>query len=293
MAAALLVIVAVGVFGGSFEKSSNPKSNRLSGPSGLELHLREHLRREGVLADRRLQGAAASHQRDRGFLARLRILHEERRRHLAHLIERQRLRVVVVQMQPEDAGAQIGPFEMMPGVGRHEEHAAVLRVVVAVRARRVLLDHRRAVGAGARRGGHHRRLVLAAPRHRRGHLDERCAVNGTLARLRLDDEQRPRRTRPHRIEPNRHQLHAALAALAGIAFDHVFVARHRADVRERRQLDVSARRRGLRARLLRRASSPRRARSPSEARRVSWTSIDMLYTHGCVRQRRLGPLLTR
>ena len=52
--------------------------------------------------------------------------------------------------------------------GRHEEQAAVLRVVVAVRPRRVLLDHRRAVGTGAWLELVDGRVVLARPRHRGG-----------------------------------------------------------------------------------------------------------------------------
>ena len=71
----------------------------------------------------------------------------------AHLRERQRLREIVVEIQPEHAGRDIRAFEVMPVVGRHEEAAAVLRVVIAVRARRILALHRLAVGTGPRADG--------------------------------------------------------------------------------------------------------------------------------------------
>ena len=63
--------------------------------------------------------------------------------------EAERLREIVVDVHAEAAGSRIGAFEVMPVVGRHEEDAAVLRVVIAVRARRVARHHRRSIGAFA------------------------------------------------------------------------------------------------------------------------------------------------
>ena len=57
--------------------------------------------------------------------------------------------VVVVDVEPEEARRGMHAFEVMPVVRRHEELAAVLRVVIAVRAQRPRPDARRAVGADA------------------------------------------------------------------------------------------------------------------------------------------------
>src|SRR5437867_12851758 len=42
-------------------------------------------------------------------------------------------------------------------------------------------------------------------------------------------------TRPDRLEPDRHERHAAFRTLARLVLDDVLVALHRADVRDRRQ----------------------------------------------------------
>src|SRR5262249_60662386 len=65
-------------------------------------------------------------------------------------------------------------------------------------------------------------------------LNQLTAVNRTLARLRLVDRG-VHRTGPHGVEADRDELHATFAALARMVLDDVLVARHRADVRERRQ----------------------------------------------------------
>ena len=63
------------------------------------------------------------------------------RRHLSSdppkLRGRQRLRVVVVDIQAEHACSRVFAFEMVPVIGRHEKLAAVLWIVVPVRAGRV------------------------------------------------------------------------------------------------------------------------------------------------------------
>src|SRR4029434_5184913 len=61
-----------------------------------------------------------------------------------------------------------------------------------------------------------------------------ASVERALARL-VPRDRRVNRTGPDAVEPYGLQLHAALAARAGLVLDDVLVARHRADVRDGRQ----------------------------------------------------------
>ncbi len=162
-----------------------------------------------------------------------RLFQDEARGRLPHLITRQWLRVIVVQIQTEHAGAWIRALEMVPVVGRHEEQAAMLGVVIAVRARGELFHHRRPVRTGPGceyvDGG-----PGTCPRHGNGNLYQLTSVDGTLAR-RIFHDSGVDGTGPCSIEPNRLELHPALPALPWCIFDHVLVASHRADIGNRRQ----------------------------------------------------------
>ena len=160
---------------------------------------------------------------------------------------------------------------MMPVVGRHEELAAMLRVVIAVRTRRDFSGHRRAVRARARlrRFG---RGPGAGPRHGHRQLNQIAAVDGALSRLRLRDH-RVHRAAPDRIEAHGHEVHLADRTDAFLVLEDVRV--HRARPRQRRQ--------AFALRTLCRGSRGREAgreREGEQKSRGSHHNSLMLYTQG-------------
>src|SRR5258708_31162691 len=121
----------------------------------------------------------------------------------------------------------------MPVVGWHEELAAMLRVVIPVRAWCVSPDFLRTVRADS--GCERRRFdTLAYPGHGDRHLNEVAAVDRTRARCVLV-HRTVNRAGPRCVEPHGSQSHPALTTRSGLVFDHVCVRGHRTDVREPRQ----------------------------------------------------------
>src|SRR5690349_19131412 len=102
------------------------------------------------------------------------------------LLDAERTGIVVVHVQLEPAARRVDAFDVMPGVRRHEELSAVLRIVIAMRPRRVLDLRLRAVFAGS--GLQLVRLPRARPSDRHGHVHELPAANrATTGMIRRDD----------------------------------------------------------------------------------------------------------
>jgi hypothetical protein len=122
---------------------------------------------------------------------------------------------------------------MMPIVFGHEELAAVDRIVIAVRANFSAFNPWGSVGTLARVGKVLRSRALAAReevRDRDGH--EIAAVHRTLAGI-LPDDRGVVAAGERRFDADRLQHHVAFAAIARLVFEDVFIARHRADIRDR------------------------------------------------------------
>ncbi len=114
----------------------------------------------------------------------------------------------------------------MPVVGRHEEDAAVLRIVIAMRASRVPRQRRRPIGAFPRFELRDLPVARARKGERRGLLHEVARADAAFARLRLFDDG-VNRARIKQDQPDRLQVHAADAARALLCFEHVRMHRTR------------------------------------------------------------------
>src|SRR5688572_23404762 len=126
----------------------------------------------------------------------------------------------------------------MPVVGGHEEHTAMLRIVIAVRARRVARYRRRSVCAFPGLDLRDIAVARAGERQRGRLLHEIARADPAFARLRLLDH-RVDRTGVYEDEPHGDQVHAANAATALLSFEHVRM--HRARPGDRRKLSGGSR----------------------------------------------------
>ena len=147
----------------------------------------------------------------------------------------ERTAVVVVDVQPEDPGRRMHAFQVMPVVRRHEELAAVLRIVIAVRARRPMADARRSVGTDAGLEMRRRAIRRTRPRERYRDRHQLTPAQAALARVGLGDR-RVHRTHPRRFEPHRHERQLAVGTHARLRLEDVGMvdARHR-NRRQRRR----------------------------------------------------------
>ena len=173
-----------------------------------------------------------------GRLSRRRIeglLRDDARLNVLDLGRRERPAVVVVDVEPEDACRGMHALEVMPVVRRHEELAAVLRVVIAVRAQRPASDARRAVGAGARLEMLGGAIGRARPRERHGDRHQLAPAHAALAGIGFGDR-RVHWTHPCRVETHGHERQLAVGARTGLRLEDVRMvnARHR-DRRQRRR----------------------------------------------------------
>ncbi|RPI55525.1 MAG: hypothetical protein EHM55_07605 [Acidobacteria bacterium] len=127
---------------------------------------------------------------------------------------------------------------MVPVVRRHEERAAMFRIVVAVRSWRVARDHRLAIGARSGLELSDLTIARAGERQRGGLLHEVARADAASARRGLFDD-RVHRAGVHRNEAHRLQIHAADAARALFVFEYIRV--HGAGPRDSRKLGGGAR----------------------------------------------------
>ena len=162
---------------GSFESDANVKSKRCSGWSPPNFTFA--VISAGSVAD--------SIQRKRfelGCRARRRVerfLGDHSRLHVLDPGSRELPAEVVVDVEPEHARGRMDAFKVMPVVGRHEELAAVLRIVIAVGAKRPSSDARRTIPAGAGfevLGGP---IGAAGPRERHRHRHELTPAHAARA----------------------------------------------------------------------------------------------------------------
>jgi len=131
---------------------------------------------------------------------------------LSGQIRRQRLRVVVVEIDAEHLVLRIRALEVMPHVGRHEEQPAMLRIVIRVRGLDVTLVHRRSVGTLSRRRPVYLWMVGARPRHGCSDRHEVAPANRTLAGSLFGDDGM-NRTAPDGLGLRHEQLRAGAGRL--------------------------------------------------------------------------------
>ncbi len=206
-----------------------------------ERDLRRHLRRQRNRLDTGFEEGPVprQYQRRRGELAgrtRLRVedlLGDDAAPNLFGIARTKRPGEIIVDIHPESPGPRIRAFDVMPVVRRHEEGAAVLRVVIAVRARVVSRNRRRPVGAGSRLELGNLAVGRARKGERRCFLHEIARADAAFARRTLFDDGM-NRAGVHRHQTHGFQIHAADTARALLVFEHVRV--HRAGPRDRGQL---------------------------------------------------------
>ena len=163
----------------------------------------------------------------------------------------------------------------MPVVFSHEELAAVHWIVVAVRADFAAFDPRRAVSAFAGVWEILLLVVLAGEEMRDRHRHEVASVDRTFAWI-LSEDRSVVRARLRHLDADRLQDHFAFPADAGLVFDNVLVARHRADVRHRHFL--LSRLRPLSSALLERPSRLRRRGAGPRRVGIAWNYFTEVMT---------------
>ena len=216
------------------------------GSIALELDLRGHLRRQGGRIDSCLQVRAAAGRREPEHCQLLRrpgrrvevFLRHDTSFDLLDPVARERPRVVVVQVESKHARARMRTLQMMKVVRCHEELTAVLRVVIPVRAKRPLRDHRFTVGTRTAVDLVDVRAVGARPRQRHRHLDQLSTTNPARARLRFGNH-RVNGAGPDRFQPHRREVHLANRTCARFRLDDVGM--HRTGHRDRRQVRLGRR----------------------------------------------------
>ena len=184
------VLVVAGLAGpGSFDSSVKVKSNRCSRDFGSYFTVAAALSGTaascgGILRFECVPVARRCKRNGRQLFVRF--VEDDQRS--VEVLAGQRLLEVVVEEQPEQTGAWVGALDVMPGIFRHEELAAVHRIVVAVRTNFTPLDTGGSVGAlSGIREVLLSRAFAARKEMRDRDRHEVASVDGTLARVLADD----------------------------------------------------------------------------------------------------------
>ena len=141
---------------------------------------------------------------------------------------REFLREVVIQIETQKAATRIGRFQVMPFVFRHEELAAVTRVVVAMRSHDPFFFTEPSVRTRSGIGVEPLGLLAAVPEMIDDDGDEIAFVDGARSRLVVDPKLRVDGAGHGRFDANRLQGHLADRTDARLVLDDVRI--HRADV---------------------------------------------------------------
>ena len=208
------------------------KSNGCS-LAASELHSGLHAKRESDAHDPCLEGLAVPRTRERNGLDgdKASVQDNSSPGDRPNVPRLEILREIVIEVQTEETARRVGPFQVVPFVFRHEELAAMSRVVVTMRSNLAPFLARSSIGASSRIGIKRLGFLAAVPEMVHDHGHEIAFVDGTLSRCVVDPEGRVNGAGQPRFDPNGLQSHLADGADSRLVFKDVGI--HRADMRNR------------------------------------------------------------